>query len=60
MDYGMDYGMVWWNGLVEWTGGVEYQLTRVAGTHYSGRGEVVGAVLPLLASTGLLRLASVF
>ena len=49
-----------WNGLMEWTYGMEYQLTKIAKTHYRGRGEVVSTVLPLLASTGLLCLASVF
>jgi len=47
----MDYGMVWWNGLMEWTDGMEYQLTKITKTHYGGRGEVVGAVSLLLAST---------
>ena len=27
--YGMDYGMDWWNGLMEWTDGMEYQLTKI-------------------------------
>ena len=38
-----------WNGLMEWTDGMEYQLTKIAKTHYRGRGEVVSTVLPLLA-----------
>jgi len=48
------------NGLMEWTDGMEYQLTKIAKTHYLGRGEVISAVSPLLTSTGLLCLASVF
>ena len=38
---------------MEWTDGMEYQLTKIAKTHHCVRGEVVSAVLPLLASTGL-------
>ena len=38
-----------WNGLMEWTDGMEYRLTKIAKTHYHGRGEVVSTVLPLLA-----------
>ena len=38
-----------WNGLMEWTDGMEYQPTKIANTHYRGRGEVVSTVLPLLA-----------
>ena len=34
---------------MEWTDGIEYQLTKIAETHYCGRGEVVSTVLPLLA-----------
>ena len=34
---------------MEWTDGMEYQLTKIAKTHYRGRGEVVSTVLPLLA-----------
>ena len=34
-----------WNGLMEWTDGVEYQLTKIAKTHYCGRGEVVSTDL---------------
>ena len=49
-----------WNGLMEWTDGMEYQLTNIAKTHHRGRGEAVSTVLPLLTSTGLLCLASVF
>ena len=45
---------------MEWTDGMEYQLIKIAKTHRCGRGEVVSAVLPLLASTGLLCLASAF
>ena len=45
---------------MEWTDGMEYQVTKIAKTHYRGRGEVVSTVLSLLASTGLLCLASVF
>jgi len=45
---------------MEWTDGMEYQLTKIAKTHYHGCGEVVSAVSPLLASIGLLCLASVF
>jgi len=30
-----------WNGLMEWTDGMEYQLTKIAKTHHRGRGEVV-------------------
>jgi len=43
---------------------MEYQLTKIAKSiiyakiHHSGHGEVVSAVSPLLASTGLLCLAS--
>jgi len=49
-----------WNGLMEWTGVIEYQLTKIAKTHHCGHGQVVSAVPPMLASTGLLYLASVF
>ena len=42
---------------MEWTDGMEYQLTKIAKTHHHGRGEVVSAVLPLLTSNGLLCLA---
>ena len=45
---------------MEWTDGMEYQLTKIAKTHYCGRSKVVSTVLPLLASTGLLCLTSVF
>jgi len=45
---------------MEWTDGMEYQLIKIAKTHHRGCGKVVSAVLPLLASTGLLCLASVF
>jgi len=34
---------------MEWTDGMEYQLTKIAKTLYCGRGEVVSTVLPLLA-----------
>jgi len=34
---------------MEWTDGMEYQLTKIAKTHHLGRGKVVSAVLPLLA-----------
>ena len=34
---------------MEWTDGMEYQLTKIAKTHYHGCGEVVSTVLPLLA-----------
>ena len=43
---------------MEWTDGMEYLLTKFAKTHHHGCGKVVCAVLPLLASTGLLCLAS--
>jgi len=33
-----------WNGLMEWTDGMEYQLTKIAKTLHCGRGEVVSAV----------------
>ena len=49
-----------WNGLMEWTDGMEYQLIKIAKTHYCGRSKVVSTVLPLLASTGLLCLTSAF
>jgi len=49
-----------WNGLMEWTDGMEYQLTKIAKNRYCGCSKVVSTVLPLLASTGLLCLASVF
>jgi len=39
-----------WNGLMEWTDGMEYQLTKIAKTHHCGRGEVVSAV-STIAST---------
>ena len=42
---------------MEWTDGMEYQLTKIAKTNHCVHGEVVSAVLPLLAST---RLATVF
>ena len=42
---------------MEWTDGVEYQLTNIAKTHHHGNGKVVIAVSPLLALTGLLCLA---
>ena len=45
---------------MKWTDVMEYQLTKIAKTHYRGRGEVVNTVLTLLASTGLLCPASVF
>ena len=45
---------------MEWTDGMEYQLTEIAKNHYCGRSKVVSTVLPLLASTGLLCLPSVF
>jgi len=32
---------------MEWTDGMEYQLTKIAKTHHCGRGEVVSAVLHL-------------
>ena len=46
---------------MEWTGVyvIEYQLTKIAKTHHCGHGKVVSAVPPMLASTGLLCLASV-
>ena len=45
---------------MEWTDGMEYELTKIAKTHHCGQGEVLSAVLPLLATTGLLCLTSVF
>jgi len=39
---------------MEWTDGMEYQLMNVDKTLHCSRGEVVSAVSPLLASTGLL------
>jgi len=39
--------MVWsglWNGLMECTDGLEYQLIKIAKTHHCGCGEVVSAV----------------
>jgi len=45
---------------VEWTDGMEYQLTKIAKTHYCGREVVsIATILPLLVSTGLC-LASCF
>ena len=38
---------------MEWTDGMEYQLTKIAKTHHRGRGEVVSAV-STIASTILL------
>ena len=38
-----------WNGLMEWTDGMEYQLTKRAKIHYCGHSKVVSTVLPLLA-----------
>ena len=35
---------------MEWTDGMEYQLTKIAKTHHCGRGEVVSAV-STIAST---------
>ena len=40
-----------WNGPMEWIDGMEYQLTIIAKTHHR-----ISAVLPLLASNGLLSL----
>ena len=40
-----------WNGLMEWTDGMEYQLTKICKTYHHGCGEVVNAVSLLLAST---------
>ena len=45
---------------MEWTDGMEYQLTKIAKTHYRGHGEVVSTVLAITRSTGLLCPASVF
>ena len=45
---------------MEWTDGMEYQLTKIVKNHYCGSSQVVSTVLPLLASTGLLCLPSVF
>jgi len=39
-----------WNELMEWTDGMEYQLTKIAKTHHRGHGEVVSAV-STIAST---------
>ena len=43
---------------MEWTDGMEYQLTKIDKTLHCGRGEVVSAVSPLLASIGLLCMSS--
>ena len=49
-----------WNGLMEWTDGLEYQLTKIAKTHIMAVAKLrISAVSPLLTSTGLLCLASV-
>ena len=32
---------------MEWTDGMEYQLAKIAKTHYCGHGKVVSTVLPL-------------
>ena len=29
-----------WNGLMGWTDGMEYRLTKIAKTHHHGRGKV--------------------
>ena len=59
--YGMDYGMDRWNGLMEWTDGMEYQLTKIAKTHIMAVAKLhISVASPLLTSTGLLCLASVF
>jgi len=39
---------------MEWTDGMEYQLTKIAETHHRGRGEVVSAV-STIASTITVR-----
>jgi len=39
---------------MEWTDGMEYQLTKIAKTHHRGRGEVVSAV-STIASTITVR-----
>jgi len=39
---------------MEWTDGMEYQLTKIAKTHHCGRGEVVSAV-STIASTITVR-----
>jgi len=36
---------------MEWTDGMEYQLTKICKTHHCGCGKVVNAVSPLLIST---------
>ena len=41
---------------MEWTDGMEYQLTKIAKTHYRSRGKVVSTVLPLLAQLDFLAL----
>ena len=46
---------------MEWTDGMEYQLTKIAKTHIMAVAKLhISAVSPLLTSTGLLCLASVF
>jgi len=46
---------------MEWTDGMEYQLTKIAKTHIMAVAKLrVSAVSPLLTSTGLLCLASAF
>jgi len=34
-----------WNGLMEWTDGMEYQLTNIDKTLHHGRGEVDWTVM---------------
>jgi len=34
-----------WNGLMEWTNGMEYQLTKIDKTLHCGRGEVDWTVM---------------
>ena len=53
MEWTMEWsdGMNWWNGI---------SANQNGQNSHHGRGEVVSAVSPLLTSTGLLRLASVF
>ena len=34
-----------WNGLMEWTDGMEYQLTKIDKTLHCGRGEVDWTVM---------------
>jgi len=46
---------------MEWTDGMEFQLTKIAKTHIMAMVKLhISTVLPLLTSTGLLCLASVF